>query len=97
MEKFAILVNLEAKIGREQELFDFLKSALDLVGQEPETVKWYAIQTGDSSFAIFDSFETEEGRSKHLSGPIAAALLSKASDLLACPPTIRNADIIAVQ
>jgi quinol monooxygenase YgiN len=79
MEKFAILARVEAKAGKENEVLAFLKSALPLAEGEPGTVRWYALQIGPSTFGIFDTFETEEGRKAHLNGPIAAALMANTS------------------
>ena len=62
MSKLALYVPLEAKPGKEQELANFLRSALPLVEQESGTVSWFAIQEGPSSFAIFDTFDDESGR-----------------------------------
>ena len=97
MEKFALLVRLEAKPGKEKEVADFIRSALPLAQAEPLTTKWYALQIGPSTFGIFDSFETEEGRKAHLSGPIAQALMQKAPDLLAGAPVIEMVDLLAVK
>ena len=97
MEKFALLVRLEAKPGKEKEVSDFIKSALPLAQAEPFTTKWYALQIGPSTFGIFDSFETEEGRKSHLNGPIAQALMQKAPDLLASAPVIEMVDLLAVK
>ncbi len=65
MEKFAILGQVEAKPGKEKEVLEFLKSALPLAEQEEETVRWFALQLGPSTFGIFDTFESEEGRKAH--------------------------------
>ena len=97
MEKFALLVRLEAKPGKEKELSDFIRSALPLAQAEPLTTKWYALQIGLSTFGIFDSFETEEGRNAHLGGAIASALMQKAPDLLAVAPVIEKVDLLAVK
>ena len=61
MEKFAILARVEAKAGKEEEVLAFLKSALPLAVGEPETVRWYALKLGPSTFGIFDTFETARG------------------------------------
>jgi quinol monooxygenase YgiN len=95
MSKFALYVPLEAKPGKEKEVSDFLKSALPLAEDEPGTVTWFALQEGPSSFAIFDTFDDEAGREAHLNGKIAAALMAKAGDLLAKPPTIHKIAILA--
>ena len=44
MEKFAILARVEAKPGKENDVLEFLKSALPLAEGEPGTVRWYALQ-----------------------------------------------------
>jgi len=97
MEKFAIVARVEAKPGKENEVLEFLKSALPLAEAEPGTVRWYALQLGPSTFGIFDTFETEAGRKAHLDGPIAAALMANASALLAKDPIIEMVDLIAVK
>ena len=95
MSKVALYVPLEAKPGKEKEVADFLKSALPLVNAEGGTITWFAIQNGPSSFAIFDTFDDEAGRNAHLNGKVAAALMAKAGELLAKPPTIHKMDILA--
>lgn len=97
MVKLALLATLEAKPGKEQELADFLKSALPLALAEEQTISWYALQFGPSSFGIFDTFEAESGRAAHLSGPIANALMAKAPELLSADPVIKMVELIAVK
>jgi len=97
MEKFALLARLEAKPGKEQELQEFLKSALPLAEAEPGTVRWYALQIGPATFGIFDTFEAEEGRQAHLDGDIAAALMANASKLLAKDPVIEKVSLLAIK
>jgi quinol monooxygenase YgiN len=97
MEKFGILARVEAKPGKENEVLEFLKSALPLAQDEPGTVRWYALQIGPSTFGIFDTFETEEGRMAHLNGKIAAALMANASSLLAKDPILEKVDLIAIK
>jgi len=97
MEKLALLARLEAKPGKEQEVSDFIKSALALAQNEPATVRWYALQLGPSTFGVFDTFGGEEGRQAHLQGPIAQALMAKADELLAGPPRIEPVALLAVK
>ena len=97
MEKLALLARLEAKPGKESEVLAFLKSALPLAEAEPDTVRWYALKLGPSTFGIFDTFETDDGRKAHLSGKIAQALMAKAGALLAKSPVIEMVDLIAVK
>jgi len=93
----ALYVQLEAKPGKEAEVESFLKSALPLVQEEPETTAWFAIRMGPSTFGIFDAFPTDAGRQAHLNGKVAAALMAKASELLAQPPDIQNIDVLATK
>lgn len=93
--KVALYVPLEAKPGKEQELAAFLRSAQALVAEEQGTVSWYAIQEGPGNYAIFDTFDDDSGRDAHLNGKVAAALMEKASELLAKPPTIHKIDVLA--
>lgn len=97
MEKFALLARVEAKPGKEAEVLEFLKSALPLAVGEADTIRWYALQIGPSTFGIFDTFETEEGRTAHLNGQIAAALMANASTLLATEPVIEMVSLLAIK
>ncbi|HEY3752409.1 MAG TPA: antibiotic biosynthesis monooxygenase [Pseudonocardiaceae bacterium] len=90
-----LLVLLEAKAGKEGELAAFLQSGRELALAEEGTVTWYAFQVNESTYGIFDTFETEEGRQAHLNGEIAKALGQIAPDLLAKDPDIRPVDVIA--
>jgi quinol monooxygenase YgiN len=95
--KVALLVRLEAKPGKEAEVESFLNSGLALVEEEPDTTAWFAIRMGPSTFGIFDAFPDDSGRQAHLSGRVAAALMAKASDLLAQPPAIEKVDVLAAK
>ena len=92
-----VLVRLEAQAGREDELAQFLQGALPLVNDEPETVAWFAVRLGERTFGIVDVFPGEPGRSAHLNGPVAAALLGRADGLLSEPPSIEHVDVLAVK
>ena len=97
MEKFAILARVEAKAGKEKEVIEFLKFSLPLAEREPGTLRWYALQIGPSTFGIFDTFETEDGRKAHLNGLIAATLMANASVLLEKDPIIEMVDLLAIK
>jgi quinol monooxygenase YgiN len=97
MEKLALLVRLEAKPGKEQEVADFIKGALELAQQEPGTIRWYALQLGPATFGIFDTFGNEDDRKAHLNGPIAAALMGRSEELFSVPPQIETVVLLAVK
>jgi len=92
-----LIVRLEAAAGKEEELASFLTDALPLVEGEPQTVAWFALRTGASSFAIVDAFPDEAGRQAHLDGAVAAALTEKANALLAQQPQIESVDVLAAK
>jgi quinol monooxygenase YgiN len=97
MVRVALFVRLKAKPGKEAEVESFLKSGLPLAQTEPATTAWFAIKMGPSAFGIFDAFPDDAGRQAHLSGRIAAALMSKAPGLLAEAPSIEKVDILAAK
>jgi quinol monooxygenase YgiN len=95
MTKEALLVELKAKPGKEEELARFLTGAQQLAIAEPATTAWFAIRLDTQTFAIFDAFPNEAGRQEHLNGPIANALKANADRLLVQPPQIRKANVLA--
>lgn len=95
MVRVALWVRLEAKPGKEAAVEAFLKSALPLANQEPATPVWFALKIGSSTFGIFDAFPDDAGRSAHLNGPIAAALMANAAELLSSAPSIEKVDVLA--
>jgi quinol monooxygenase YgiN len=97
MVKTALYVHLEAKPGKEAEVQKFLEGGLALVNQEPATTAWFGIKMGPSTFGIFDAFPDEAGRNAHLNGAVAAALMAKAGDLFAKPPSISKVDVLAAK
>jgi quinol monooxygenase YgiN len=97
MVKVALLARLVAKPGKEEEVASFLSSALPLAQAEPATIVWFALRLSKREFGIFDAFPDDAGRKAHLNGPIAAALMAKASELLAEPPKIEPVDLLAAK
>lgn len=97
MVTVGLLVTLDAKPGKEEELASFLASALPLAQAEAGTVAWFAARIDNSTYGIFDVFPDDGGRQAHLNGPIAAALMEKADELLASPPDIKSVDVLAAK
>src|SRR5215207_2033945 len=97
MVNVALFVRLEAKPGKEAEVAEFLRQGLPLVQAEPHTTAWFGIQLGPRTFGIFDAFPDESGRQAHLNGRVAAALMSKASELFSQPPSIERVDVLAAK
>jgi hypothetical protein len=95
--RFGVLARLEAKPGKGSDLGAFLVSGREIAVAEAGTVTWYAFKISDTTYGIFDTFETEGARDAHLSGQIPAALGEVATDLLASAPIIETVDVIAVK
>ena len=62
----SLIVRLEAKEGQRGRARRIPRRCPTLVQAEPQTIAWFALQTGPSSFAIVDAFPNEEGRQAHL-------------------------------
>lgn len=97
MLTLALFVRLEAKPGKEKDVASFLDQGLQLANRETTTPVWFALRLGPTTFGIFDAFHDETGRQAHLSGPIAKALMAKAPELLASPPTIDKLDVLGAK
>ena len=97
MVRVALFVRLKAKPGKEADVARFLESGLALANQETTTPIWFALRLGPATFGIFDAFADDAGRKAHLAGPIAAALMAKASELLAEPPQIEQVDALGAK
>lgn len=92
-----LLAQLEAKPGKGTELAAFLESGRALAAAEEGTVTWYAFKLNDTTFGIFDTFETDDARQAHIDGEIPKALATVGPELLASDPDIRTINILAVK
>jgi quinol monooxygenase YgiN len=95
MTRYALSVELIAKSGKEEAVAAFLAGAAPLVNAEPATITWFAARIDHKTFIIFDAFDDEAGRDAHLNGRVAEALMANAAELLAVPPQIHKAEILA--
>lgn len=91
----ALMVRLEVKPGKEQEVEAFLQSALAMVEDESETTAWFALRLGPHEYGVFDAFPDDSGRRAHLTGKVAEALFAKDLDLLVREPEILKMDVLA--
>jgi quinol monooxygenase YgiN len=97
MYTVALFARLEVKPGKEKEVAKFLEAGLSMANQEATTPIWFALRLGPSTFGIFDAFTDESGRQAHLNGPIAKALMAKASELLSKPPAIEQVEVLGAK
>ncbi|KAJ6618049.1 hypothetical protein B0H10DRAFT_1757778, partial [Mycena sp. CBHHK59/15] len=76
----------------------FLEGAIPLVQAEPGTIQWYGIKFTDidpPTFAIFDTFNSEDDRNTHLNGKVAGALFANADTLFVGDPVVNKANVLA--
>jgi quinol monooxygenase YgiN len=95
MSHTGLLVRLDAKPGKEQDVEEFLRSALPLVEQEDGTTAWFAVRFGRGEYGIFDTFPDEEAREAHLHGLVAQALRQRSDELFESAPRIHKLDVLA--
>src|SRR5271166_67150 len=95
MVKVGLFVRLRAKAGKEAEVDQLLKSGLAIVQEEARTPLWFALRFNASTFGIFAAFADDGARQAHLAGRLAAALMAKAGELLAEPPSIEPVEVLA--
>jgi quinol monooxygenase YgiN len=93
----AIVLRMVAKPETRDEVATFLTGALELANAEPGTTVWFALRTDESTFWIVDAFPGATERRAHLDGPIAAALMANADRLLAGPPELLPAEVLAAK
>jgi quinol monooxygenase YgiN len=89
-----LLIRVEAKPDRADDVEARFKTVVDIVRKEGLAVAWFALRLGPASFAIFDVFKSEADREAHLAanGP---ALEAAGADLFAQPVDISTARVIA--
>ncbi len=94
MVKLAFLAHFKAKPGKEEEVEKFLETALDMAKKESTTISWYALKLSPGTYGVFDTFNDENGRQRHLNGPIGEALMARAPELFASPPSIEPVEVL---
>ena len=94
MVKLAFFARLEARPGKEEAVAKFLEKAFEMVKKEPTTINWYALRLSPTTFGVFDTFNNDDGRQRHLSGPVGQALMAAAPELFSSPPSIDPVDVL---
>lgn len=90
-----MLLTFKAKSGHEVELEQFLRDARPMVMDEPRTTAWFAIQTEDGEYGIFDVFPDNGGRFAHLAGHVPRELARHALSLLGSMPEMEMLNVEA--
>src|SRR2546425_10390235 len=92
-----LLIRIEAKPDRADEVEAMLKGAIDHIRQESATVVWFALRLGPTTFGVFDASADEADRQAHLDangGTLAGEL---AAQLFAGAPSVEKVDVIAAK
>jgi quinol monooxygenase YgiN len=97
MVTVGILIRLQAKPGREQDLVGFLEGVMPLIRDEPATEAFFSFRLGPAEFGIFNAFETDAGRKAHVNGLASGALFGRAEELLATAPSVEMIDVLAAK
>ena len=97
MAKFALLVELKAKPGKESEIEAFLKKEAALVRGEPGTLSWHAakIEGEPGVYRIFDTFKDGAAREAHLNGEAGQELVANAEKLFSVAPKVNRLQVVA--
>ena len=97
MITLALFARLEAMPGKAPEADAFLRAALAMANDEPTTPIWFALKLSPTTFGVFDAFHDEAGRQRHLSGPIAQALMAKGPELFVGQLNIESIEVLGLK
>jgi len=83
MAKFALLVEMKAKPGKDAEIEAFLEKEATLVRGESGTLSWHVAKfEGETGVCrVFDTFDDEAAREAHLNGEAGQEFVEKAEEL----------------
>ncbi len=96
MVTVGLLLRIEAKPDKVDEVEAMLTAAVEKVQKEQATTVWLALRLGPTSFAVVDAFPDEAGRQAHLTANLDAVTRA-ADELLTRPPSIERTDVIAAK
>jgi hypothetical protein len=65
--KFGVRALLEAMPNKGEDLAELLQSARSLAAAEAGTVTWYSFKIDDTTYGVFDAFESTEARESRVS------------------------------
>jgi quinol monooxygenase YgiN len=97
MAKFALLVELKAKPGKESEVEAFLEKEASIARKEPGTLSWHAakVEGEPGVYRIFDTFNDEAARETHLKGEAGQELTANAEKLFSVAPKVYRLQVVA--
>ncbi|WP_010187467.1 putative quinol monooxygenase [Sphingomonas sp. PAMC 26605] len=83
MSKFAFLIEMKAKPGKEADVEAFLAKEASLVKGEAGTLTWHGskVEGETGVYRVFDSFIDEAAGEAHMAGPPGQEFVERADDL----------------
>lgn len=96
MVTVGLLLRLEAKPGKEDEVAKLLASAIDKINKEEGTTAWFALRFGPASFGVFDAFPDDPARQVHLSANLGV-LEATVGELFVAAPTVEPVDVLVAK
>jgi len=83
MAKFAFLIEMKAKPGKEADVEAFLAKEASLVKDEAGTLTWHASKVDGEPgvYRVFDTFVDEAAGEAQMSGPPGQEFVERADDL----------------
>jgi quinol monooxygenase YgiN len=95
MVTVGLLMRVEAKPDKVDEVEALLIEGLETVQQEEATTVWLALRLGPTTFGVVDAFPNDAARQAHLAANADA--LAQAGELLTQPPSIERLEVIAAK
>lgn len=94
MVSVGLLIRVEAKPDRADEVEARFKQVVEIVRAEGKAVAWFAMRLGPTTFAIYDVFTNDADRQAHLdaNGP---ALREAGAELFVDEPEVQYVDVVA--
>lgn len=90
-----LLLTFKAQESKSAEAEEFLKDAKPMVDEEPETIAWLAFRLDSGEYGIFDTFPSNRGRLKHLSGKVPQELVKESFSMLGSFPDMDMLSVLA--
>lgn len=95
MAACGLLVRMDVRLGRENEVEQLLRAVQAASQQETGTMAWFAIRYGKHEYGVCDVFPDEAARDAHLAGPTVRDVIDRSGELLMQPLRIRRFDVLA--
>lgn len=97
MTSTALLIRLEARKGRENDVARFLHDELALARLQPDAAAWFALRFGSRSFGVFGTMPGENRQSTEVYARMADTLKTKSDGLFLRPPVIERAEVLSAE